>query len=58
LVDNEVYLLVNQSRLNLLPQNNGLILVREYPKAAWPDGHRDKLLLFQLDKNYWQSKRQ
>jgi len=58
LVDNEVYLLVNQSRLNLLPQNNGLMLVREYPKAAWPDGHRDKLLLFQLDKNYWQSKRQ
>ncbi len=57
LVDNEVYLLVNQSRLNLVPQNNGLILVKEYPKAAWPDGHRDKLLFFQLDKNYWQSQR-
>jgi len=56
LVDNEVYLLVNQSRLNLLPQANGLVLIKEYPKAAWPDGHRDKLLLFQLDKNYWQSK--
>jgi len=56
LVDNEVYLLVNQSRLNLSPQANGLVLVKEYPKAAWPDGHRDKLLLFQLDKNYWQSK--
>jgi len=41
-----------------LPQANGLILIKEYPKAAWPDGHRDKLLLFQLDKNYWQSKRQ
>jgi hypothetical protein len=61
LVDNEVYLLVNQSRLNLVPQNNGLILVKEYVKAAWPDGsprgeagHRDKLLLFQLDKNYWE----
>jgi len=58
LVDNEVYLLVNQSRLNLLPQANGLVLIKEYPKAAWPDGHRDKLLLFQLDKNYWQSERQ
>lgn len=56
LVDNEVYLLVNQSRLNLLPQANGLVLIKKYPKAAWPDGHRDKLLLFQLDKNYWQSK--
>ena len=56
LVDNEVYLLVNQSRLNLSPQTSGLVLVKEYPKAVWPDGHRDKLLLFQLDKNYWQSK--
>ena len=54
LVDNEVYLLVNQSRLNLVPQNNGLILVREYVKAAWPDGHRDKLLLLRLDKDYFQ----
>ena len=57
LVDNEVYLLVNQSRLNLLPQANGLVLIKEYPKAAWPDGHRDKLLLFQLDKNYWESQK-
>jgi len=55
LVDNEVYLLVNKSRLNLLPEANGLKLIKEYPKAVWPDGHRDKLLLFQLDKNYWES---
>ncbi len=56
LVDNEVYLLVNQSRLNLLPESHGLKLIKEYPKAFWPDGHRDKLLLFELDKDYWQSK--
>ena len=56
LVDNQVYLLVNQSRLNLIPENNGLKLIKEYPKAFWPDGHQDKLLLFEVDKNFWQKK--
>ncbi len=53
LVDNDVYLLVNQSRLKLLPENNGLILIKEYPKAVWPDGFQDKLLLFNLEKDYF-----
>ncbi|PJA49655.1 hypothetical protein CO169_01470, partial [Candidatus Shapirobacteria bacterium CG_4_9_14_3_um_filter_39_13] len=54
LVDNDVYLLVNQSRLKLNPKEKGLILVEEYPKAIWPDGFQDKLLLFSLDKDYFQ----
>jgi len=61
LVDNEVYLLVNQSRLKINPQERGLILVKEYPKAVWPNGSprgeagfQDKLLLFRLDKDYFQ----
>jgi len=58
LVDNEVYLLVNQSRLKIQTEQNGLRLIEEYPKAVWPDGHRDKLLLFQLDKDYWLEKNQ
>ena len=57
LADNEVYLLVNQSRLNLSPQTNGLILLKEYPKSLQPNGYQDKLLLFQLDKNYWENKK-
>ena len=48
LVDNEVYLLVNQSRLKLDPQEKGLILIEEYPKAVNPLGFQDKLLLFEL----------
>jgi hypothetical protein len=56
LVDNQVYLVVNQSRLELIPESNGLKLIKEYPKAFWPDGHQDKLLLFELDKDFWQKK--
>ena len=48
LVDNQVYLLVNQSRLKLDPQEKDLILVKEYPKAVNPLGFQDKLLLFEL----------
>lgn len=55
LVDNEVYLLVNQSRLKFKPQEKGLILIKEYPKAVWPNGFQDKLLLFRLDKDYFSS---
>lgn len=50
LVDNEVYLVVNQSRLQIPPQAYGLKLIKEYPKAVYPDGKQDKLLLFQLNK--------
>jgi len=56
LVDNRVYLVVNQSRLMIVPENNGLKLIAEYPKAFWPDGHQDKLLLFEVDKDFWQKK--
>jgi len=54
LVDNDVYLVVNQSRLKLNPEEKGLILVKEYPKAVWPDGFQDKLLLFKLNRDYFQ----
>jgi 4-amino-4-deoxy-L-arabinose transferase-like glycosyltransferase len=56
LVDNQVYLLVNQSRLNLTPEINGLKLIKEYPKAFWSDGHQDKLLLFEVEKEFWEKK--
>jgi hypothetical protein len=57
LVDNQVYLVVNQSRLKLIPESNGLKLIKEYPKAFWPDGHQDKLFLFEVDKVFWQNKK-
>ena len=53
LVDNDVYLIVNQSRLEFKPDDNGLILVEEYPKAIDPSGFQDKLLLFNLDKDFF-----
>jgi len=53
LVDNDVYLIVNQSRLKFKPDDNGLILVKEYPKAISPSGFQDKLLLFNLDKDFF-----
>jgi 4-amino-4-deoxy-L-arabinose transferase-like glycosyltransferase len=55
-VDNQVYLLVNQSRLNIAPEINGLKIIKEYPKAFWPDGHQDKLFLFEVDRNFWEKK--
>jgi len=54
LVDNEVYLVVNQSRFHLDPQTQGLKLVAEYPKAINLKDYQDKLLFFQLDKDFWQ----
>ena len=53
LVDNDVYLVVNQSRLEFKPDENGLVLVEEYPKAINPSGFQDKLLLFNLDKDFF-----
>ncbi len=54
LVDNDVYLVVNQSRLQISPENYGLKLVGEYPKSVNPKGIQDKLLFFELDKEFWQ----
>ncbi|HUW22067.1 MAG TPA: glycosyltransferase family 39 protein [Candidatus Bathyarchaeia archaeon] len=45
-VDNEVYLLVNQSRF-LVGQDARLIPIARYPKASGPNG-QDFLLLFQV----------
>lgn len=56
LVDNEVYLVVNQSRLLISPQKQGLKLIREYPKAVNPEGKQDKLLFFEVEKEFWQKK--
>jgi len=46
-------LMVNQSRLKIKPEENGLILIEEYPKATNPSGFQDKLLLFNLDKDFF-----
>lgn len=56
LVDNDVYLVVNQSRLQILPEAHGLKLINQYPKGITPDGHQDKLLFFELDREFWQRK--
>lgn len=53
LVNNEVYLVVNQSRLQIPSEAYGLKLIKEYPKAVDPEGIQDKLLFFQLDKEFW-----
>lgn len=56
LVDNRVFLLVNKSRLMIKPQNYGLNLIEEYPKEERPDGERDALLLFEVNREFWQKK--
>lgn len=56
LVDNDVYLVVNQSRLQIPPETYGLKLVEEYPKAVNSEGIQDKLLFFELDREFWQKK--
>lgn len=56
LVDNEVYLVVNQSRLLIPPEAYGLKPAGEYPKAVNPKGEQDKLLFFQVDPEFWQKK--
>jgi len=53
LVDNEVYLVVNQSRLLIPPEAYGLKLVDEFPKAVSPAGEQDKLLFFEVDREFW-----
>ncbi|MBN1263517.1 MAG: glycosyltransferase family 39 protein [Candidatus Pacebacteria bacterium] len=45
-VDNEVYLVVNQSRM-FVPQDPRLELIKKYPKAIGPD-NQDFLLLYQV----------
>lgn len=49
MVDNEVYLLINNDRLWLKPEEHNLRLIAEYPKAENPDGKRQKLQLFRLE---------
>lgn len=49
IVDNEVYLVVNSTRLEIVPGVNNLTLLAEYPKAIRPDGSQEKLLLFRFN---------
>ncbi len=56
LVDNDVYLVVNQSRLQISPKASGLELIQAYPKAVDPKGIEDKLLFFEVNKEFWQKK--
>ncbi|MFZ5366016.1 MAG: ArnT family glycosyltransferase [Patescibacteria group bacterium] len=46
LTDNEVYLLINNERLALKPEEHNLTLVANYPKAKRPNGTHQSLLLF------------
>lgn len=54
LVDNDVYLVVNESRLKLDPKKNGLELIGEFEKAKTPQGYQDKLLLFKLEREFYE----
>lgn len=56
LVDNQVFFIAHQSRLQISPQAYGLNLIQEHPKAADPEGKQDQLLLFEVDKDFWQEK--
>lgn len=47
---NRTYLLVNSSRIALKAREAGLTLISAYPKAVKPDGDREALLLFEVDK--------
>lgn len=50
LVDNEVYLVVNSSRFHIdRPEEAGLSLIANYPKATPPNGVKEKLLFFKLN---------
>jgi len=56
LVDNDVFLVVNQSRLQIPSEAYGLKLIKEYPKAINLKGIQDKLLFFEIDREFWQEK--
>jgi 4-amino-4-deoxy-L-arabinose transferase-like glycosyltransferase len=47
---NKTYLVINNSRLQANPDNIGLTLVAGYPKAVNPDGDRETLLLFEVNR--------
>ena len=48
LADNQVFLVVNSTRLHADPDQIGLKLIVSYPKAYRPDGTREYLLFFQV----------
>lgn len=48
LIENEVYLLINNERLALEPEKHNLILIRRFPKAERPDGTQQSLLFFMV----------
>lgn len=48
LVDNQVFLIINSTRLHADPDQLGLKLISSYPKAYKPDGTREYLLFFQV----------
>lgn len=50
LSDNQVFLVVNSTRLRADPDKLGLKLISSYPKALRPDGTREYLLFFQVSK--------
>lgn len=45
---NKTYFVVNRSRFSKVPEEFGLKVINEYPKAMKPDGTRDALLLMEV----------
>lgn len=45
---NATYLLANTSRYYGKPEDKGLVLIKEFPKAEKPDGTHESLLLFEV----------
>jgi len=51
LKDNNVYLVVNDSRLNLTePELQRMKLINSYPKAVKPDGTQEKLMFYEIPR--------
>lgn len=46
---NPTYLVINNSRLHLDPEKEGLELIESFPKALKSDGTRDELLFFRVN---------
>ncbi|HJY98695.1 MAG TPA: glycosyltransferase family 39 protein [Patescibacteria group bacterium] len=53
---NKTYLVVNRSRFHKAPEDLGLTIISEYPKAVTPDGSRDALLLMEVTNDKETSK--
>lgn len=49
LVDNDVYLVINNERLGFKPEDQNFTVIKTFPKAQRPDGTRQSLLFLKLE---------